>query len=167
MKITEDYLEQHTGHKYIFEYEEVDSFDDLPYEKCRQCYGVCFYDDKIIIVYNKEKNVWGIIGGTIEKGETFEETLKREVKEESNMEIIKAIPIGYQKVTDPKDKDFVLYQLRYACAVRPYGPFVADPTGSVTEIKIINPKDYKKYFYWGKIGESIFKRALELKAVLY
>jgi len=32
----------------------------------------------------------------------------------------------------------------------------------VTEIKLIDPKDYKQYFDWGEIGERIIERALEL-----
>ena len=106
-----------------------------------------------------------MIGGTIEPGETFEQTLKREIQEESNMEVLNFMPIGYQKVTDTRDNSFV-YQLRYACTTRPYGPFVSDPAGSITEIKLIDPKKYRDYFDWGKIGERIISRALELKPKL-
>lgn len=148
--------------EYIFEYSDVDSFEHLDKTKCKQVYGVCFLNDQIVIGYGGKKKDWGLIGGTIEAGESFEETLKREIEEESNMEILKFVPVGYQKVTDTRDKSFV-YQLRYACTVRPYGPFVSDPAGGVTKIKLIDPKDYKQYFDWGKIGERIIARALELK----
>jgi 8-oxo-dGTP pyrophosphatase MutT (NUDIX family) len=104
---------------------------------------------------------WGLIGGTIEKGETFEQTLRREIQEESNMKVLSFKPIGYQKVINLKDNSFI-YQLRYACIVEPFGPFVCDPDGSVTEIKLIDPKEYKKYFDWGKIGEGIINRAIEI-----
>ncbi len=161
MKITEDY----TGNskvKYIFEYEDTDSFADLESDKCRQAYGVCFCENQLVIGYGGKKADWGLIGGTIEVGETFEQTLKREIQEESNMEVLKALPIGYQKVIDTRDDSYI-YQLRYACLVKPLGPFVSDPAGSVTEIKLINPSEYKQYFDWGKIGERIIERALELK----
>ena len=81
------------------------------------------------------------------------------------MEVFSQIPIGYQKVTDTRDGSFI-YQLRYAALVKPYGPFIEDPAGGVTEIKLIDPKDYKKYFNWGEIGERIISRALELKEKL-
>ncbi|MCX6712062.1 MAG: NUDIX hydrolase [Candidatus Vogelbacteria bacterium] len=106
-----------------------------------------------------------MIGGTIEVGETFEQTLKREIQEESNMAVLKALPIGYQKVIDTRDDSYI-YQLRYACLVKPLGPFVSDPAGSVTEVKLIDPVEYKQYFDWGKIGERIIERALELKSKL-
>jgi hypothetical protein len=150
------------GIKYIVEYSDADSFDDLDKSKCTQTYGVCFYNDEMVVVCNGHKNTWGLVGGTIEKGEAFEETLKREIKEESNMEVLSYFPIGYQKVTDTRDNSEI-YQLRYTCIVRPYGPFIEDPAGGGTEIKLINPKDYKQYFDWGEIGERIIERALDLK----
>ena len=150
-----------SGVEYIFEYFDADSFDHLDYSKCQQVYGVCLYENKMVIGFGGKKKDWGLIGGTIEKGETFEQTLRREIQEESNMEVIKCLPVGYQKMTDTRDNSYV-YQLRYACTVRPYGPFVSDPALGITEIKLINPEDYKKYFNWGKIGERIISRALEL-----
>jgi hypothetical protein len=47
--------------------------------------------------------------------------------------------------------------------VKPYGDFISDPDGSITEIKLIDPKEYKQYFDWGEIGERIIERAIELK----
>jgi len=164
MKITENYL-GNSGVKYIFEYEDANSFDNLEYDKCRQAYGACFCDDKLVIGFGGKKNDWGLIGGTIEPGEKFEETLKREIQEESNMEVLKALPIGYQKVIDTRDDSYI-YQLRYACLVKPLGTFVSDPAGSVTEIKLIDPLEYKQYFDWGKIGERIIERALDLNSRL-
>ena len=164
MQISEEYI-GYSDVKYIFEYTDTDSFDHLEYEKCRQTYGVCFFGDEIVIGYGGHKKTWGLIGGTIEKGEMFTETLSREIQEESNMEVLKAQPVGYQKMIDTRDGSFI-YQLRYVCIVRPYGPFTSDPAGSVTEIKMINPQEYKTYFNWGKIGEHIIDRATQLKSKL-
>jgi ADP-ribose pyrophosphatase YjhB (NUDIX family) len=149
----------------IFEYHDADSFDDLEYKKCRQVYGVCFCGEKMVIGFGGQKQGWGLIGGTIEAGETFEETHVREVREESNMKVLSCLPIGYQKAVDTPDNSYV-YQLRYACAVEPHGPFVSDPAGGVTEIKLIDPAEYRKYFDWGEIGERIVTRALRLKSRL-
>lgn len=160
--ITENYKGK-SGVEYIFEYSDAESFDHLEYSRCRQTYAVCFCDDKMVIGYGGHKNSWGLIGGTIEEGENFEQTLKREIQEESNMEVLKLLPVGYQKMTDTRDDSFI-YQLRYVCTARPYGPFVSDPAGSITEIKLIDPKDCIWYFDWGKIGERIINRALELKS---
>ena len=161
MKITEPFKAEP---EYVFEYQDADNFDDLEYEKCKQTYGVCFYKDKLIVAFGYfggSGKSWGLIGGRIEKDETFEQTLRREVQEESNMKIISFKPIGYQKVINLKDQSFI-YQLRYACIVEPLGSFESDPAGTITEIKLIDPKEYKKYFDWGKIGERIITRGFEI-----
>ena len=163
MTITETHHGR-SGVTYIIEYHDADTFDDMDKSKCTQSYGVCFCGDKMVIGFGGKKKDWGLIGGTIEPGESFEETLAREIKEESNMKILKSKPIGYQKCTDTRDGSYI-FQVRYVCKVEPYGPFVADPAGGITEIKLIDVKDYKQYFDWGKIGERIIGRAAEIKAV--
>jgi hypothetical protein len=54
-------------------------------------------------------------------------------------------------------------EIKSTCIVEPYGDFVSDPDGDITEIKLIDPKDYGQYVKWGEIGDYIVKRALELK----
>lgn len=164
MNITNTYKGR-SGVEYVFEYSDTDSFDDLDISKCRQTYGVCFCENKIVICHNGKNKSWGLIGGTIEKGETLERTLRREIEEESNMEVLSFLPIGVQKVIDTRDNSF-FYQLRYVCLVKPYGPFVLDPALTITEIKHIHPNEYKQYFDWGDIGDRIMERALELRPLL-
>ncbi len=164
MPLTNTYIGA-SGVKYIFEYEDADSFKHLDPKDCTQAYGVAFCGDKIVIGFGGNKNGWGLIGGTIERGETLEQTLAREIKEESNMEVLSSLPVGYQKVTDTRDGKHY-FQLRYVCTVRPYGPFIGDPARGIKEIKLINPTEYKKYFDWGAIGERIISRAMELRSKL-
>jgi len=161
MKIIEN-ITWGDGVEYIFEYMDSDSFDELEYSHCRQVYAVCLFNDRMVIGFRGAKKKWGLIGGTIEEGENFEQTLRREIQEESNMEIVNFIPLGYQKVTNTQDGSFI-YQLRYLCSVRPFGPFISDPAGSITEITLIEPEEYRQYFDYGEIGERIVNRALELK----
>ncbi len=75
------------------------------------------------------------------------------------MKVLSQKFIGYQDIYEP---DRIARQTRSFCIVEPYGPFVSDPDGDVTEIKLIDPADYKKYFDWGKVGERIMERALSL-----
>ena len=151
----------HNGVNYGVRWEDADSFKHLSYEKCQQIYGVCFFGDKIIVCRKKPSKSWNLIGGHIEKGELIENALIREILEESNMKVLKHVPIGYQEVVSPDGTS--LLQLRSVGLVEPIGPFEEDPAGSVDEIKLINPEEYKNYFDWGKIGDRIIQRALELK----
>lgn len=148
------------GKPYELIYKDADDFSKLPYEKCQQAYGICFYKGKVILGFSRRMNKWSLIGGTIEPNETFEDALSREIKEESNMKLLKSWPIGYQKVVDSN-----IYQLRYACLVEPYGPFIADPDATedngVDRIIAINPSEFNTYISWGKIGNRLIKRAAE------
>jgi ADP-ribose pyrophosphatase YjhB (NUDIX family) len=163
--LVDEYIGQ-SGVKYLFEYFECDSFEHLPIDECSQCYGIAFHGDSMLIVNEVQKGTYGPIGGTVEKEERPDDTLKREIQEESNMKILYYRPIGYQKVIDTRGIQKSFYQLRYFCIVEPLGPFVSDPAGKVTELLEINPKDYKKYFDWKRIGDRIMERALEFKKSL-
>lgn len=148
-------LNWNDGKIYKLVWHDCDSFDEIKGKNLQQSYGVCFYNSKLVIT--RGFGGWNLVGGHIEKGESPEEALVREAVEESNMRVLKQIPIGYQTVTSPDGT--VDYQLRSFCIVEPIGKFVSDPAGSVTEIKLIDPKDYKNYFNWGKIGDRIMERA--------
>lgn len=152
---------QNEGKIYKFAYYELANYERLEADKIQQIYGVCFYQDQMVVVLNGKKGTWGLVGGKPEEGESIEQALRREVKEESNMQVLKWRPIGVQEVTDPEGDTY--YQLRVACKVKPFGDFVSDPAGTITEVKLINPRDYKNYFNWGEIGDKIVNRASQLK----
>lgn len=153
------------GKVYKLQYQDVDSFDQLPPDRIKQVYGVCWYGDKFVIGFRGKKKAWGLIGGSVEKGETIEQTLLREIQEESNMRVLRWVPIGYQEVASPEDDIF--YQLRVACTVEPIGDFISDPDVSITEIKLVSPDEYKNYFDWGEIGDRIIERAVQTKRKIF
>lgn len=148
------------GKTFQFKYWEVNSFDDLELEKIKQIYGVCLCSGKMVVVLNGKAGTWGLVGGTREQGESVEETLIREIREESNTKVLAWKPVGVQQVTDPDGN--VYYQLRAMCLVESLGDFEVDPAGTIIELKMIDPKEYKNYFDWGEIGENIIQRALLL-----
>lgn len=147
------------GKKIVVKYRDVNSFADLPIKNCLQIYGVCFYQGKIVLTYGRSGK-WNLAGGHVEKGETVEQTLIREVQEETNMRVLKQIPIGYQEILSPKENQG--FQLRSACLVEPIGKFEKDPAGSVLSIRLVNPKNYRKYLDWGEIGDRLVSRAIQL-----
>jgi 8-oxo-dGTP diphosphatase len=144
-----------------FEFFPADNFDFLKNQniKVNHASGFCFWNGKLLIVKNGESNRWSLAGGGIEANETYDEAMIREAKEEGNVKILKLIPLGYQSVKEKGQE--IIHQTRYSCLVEPYGEFVSDPGVDITEIKWINPRDYKKYFDWGGTGDYLLERALE------
>jgi ADP-ribose pyrophosphatase YjhB (NUDIX family) len=142
-------------------YNDISSELDLGGKKIQGVHAYCFYGDKLVLVYSDSKGCWTPPGGRIEADEDVWAAVRREVKEEANMNVLKQCFIGCQDIAGP---DGVVSQVRSVCIVEPCGPFVSDPDGEVTKIASVDPKDYKKYFDWGEIGDHIMRRALELKA---
>lgn len=138
-------------------YRDLPSFEDLRGLSIHAVHAFCFYQGKLVIVYDAGKNLWSPPGGRVEAGETIEEATVREVLEESNMRVLGIEPIGYIEITDPDGS--VRTQIRSFCIVEPIGPFIADPDGDITEIKLINTADIKEYFDWGTIGDTIVAEA--------
>lgn len=160
MEITSE-LKDLTGNlSHIFTYKEGDpeeNLGDIPLGGVRT---FCFYEDKLVIVSHGE-NVWTIPGGGIEKGETYQEAIAREVKEESNMNVLYTETIGYQDILTVK-KNTYHRQVMAFCIVKPFGDFISDPDGDIVEIKLIDPKDYREYIKWGEVADYLIRRSAEL-----
>ena len=153
-------LTNRSGQELDVTYREGDPTNDLEGKILQAVHAFCFYKDKLVIVHVPSKGYWTPPGGSIEPGETYEEAVVREVKEESNMKVLHQELIGYLDIYEPER---IVRQTRSFCVVEPYGDFTSDPDGEISEIKLIDPKDIKKYFDWGEIGDRIMERALELR----
>jgi len=146
---------------YIY-YEGVDPMQDLDGKILQAVHGFCFYGDKLVVVFAGDKGYWTFPGGSIEPGETYQEAVIREVKEESNMKVLHQELIGF---IDVYEENRTIRQTRSLCIVEPYGDFISDPDLDITEIKLVDPKDYGQYVKWGNIGDRIMERALEMKKI--
>ena len=145
-------LQKRTGQVFDVVYREGDYLDNLEGKSLQAVHAYCFYKEKMIVVYADNKGYWTPPGGGIEQGESVEEAVTREVKEETNMKVLYQEIIGYQDIYEPEK---IIRQTRSFCIVEPYGDFVADPDGDVSKIELIDPADYKKYFDWSTIGNRI------------
>ena len=154
------YLTNRTGQVLEYIYcEDRDPEEDLEGKILQAVHGFCFCGDKLVIVYSNIKGYWSFPGGGIESAETYEEAIVREVKEETNMKVLHQELIGYQDVFE---LNRIIRQTRSFCVVEPYGEFVSDPDGDVTEVKLIEPKDLKQYIDWHEIGDRLLERALSM-----
>lgn len=131
-----------TGQVFDYSYfEGLDPNENLENKILQAVHGLCFYGDRLVIVYAEDKGYWTFPGGGIEQGETYQEATAREIREESNMKVLHQELIGFQDIYEP---DKTIRQTRSFCIVEPYGDFVSDPDGDITEIKLIDPKDIKQ-----------------------
>lgn len=134
-------------------------------ENVEQVYGICFEKDGRMLIVNTTGN-WCLPGGTPEKDESFEETLKREVDEEADVEIDNLIPLGYNEIKrfnkDSSKKD-VFYQLRYIAKIVKVKKQTPDPAyNKISKRRFINPKDFFKYCPWGRPAEEMIERAVKV-----
>ncbi|MEK6937387.1 MAG: NUDIX domain-containing protein [Nanoarchaeota archaeon] len=101
--------------------------------------GIVIQDNKFLMVRKKGKDIWTSLGGKPESGETEEQALVREIKEEVNCET-KVI----RKLGDFKSKavfdDAILKLSTYLVELKG-NPKIIDP--ELEEFRFIS-KDYKK-----------------------
>lgn len=116
--------------------------------------------DKILVVREKS-GMWMLPGGGVEKGETLLDTLKREVKEETNREvkIETAKPLFYQmayKKNDTGEWEFSRVEVRYSVIVDKDLDFISDPdNGDVVEVRWVKINDLHEYLDWGETVQLI------------
>lgn len=144
------------GRKYEFFYSDEIDGSDLKIEGVR---ALCYCDKKLLIVNNKGH--WEPPGGSVEENENYIDAFKREVREESNMDVEKYENIGFQLVKNVNTgKNYWL--ALFFCIVKPNGKFDRDPDNDITEIKLIEPSVYSEYFNWGEITDYIMPKCSNL-----
>jgi len=64
--------------------------------KVKKCVGPILYDDsgKIFLMTSPKWKGWLVSGGKIEEGESYEEALRREIREELSIEITDLVFVG-------------------------------------------------------------------------
>jgi ADP-ribose pyrophosphatase YjhB (NUDIX family) len=113
-------------------------------EHVSQVSGYIFNGKKeMLIVKNKQ---WTIPGGHPEEGEEYIETLIREVREESNVEIKNIVYIGQVRVTHISNGE-VTFQLRYTAEVDVINDF-EQKEFEVSERLFISPAELTTYIPW-------------------
>lgn len=96
-------------------------------------------------------------GGKTEQGETVDQTLRREVREELNMHVIDWQALGYQRLIEPDGK--TLNQLRVYAKLEKIGEFVADPGGSVAGNELVGLDELNDHIHY---DEATANRMIKL-----
>lgn len=124
-----------------------------------QVYGVLFTDDGRIML-RVDNGFHGLVGGTPESGETYEETLHREVYEEVNCQISDLHYLGYQTV-EGDGKPYA--QLRYIAKLTKIGKNRPDLDGGKMCERILVPaEEAGDVLDYGEEGKEIICAAIKL-----
>ena len=130
--------------------------NDMP---ITQVYGVLF-DGKGHIMLRVDNGFHGLVGGTPEPGETYEETLHREVYEEVNCKISDLHYLGYQTVVGDGEP---YAQLRYIAKLTEIGENRPDLDGGKMCERVLVPTEQAgDVLDYGEEGKEIISAAIKL-----
>jgi len=108
-------------------------------------------DDNNQVLMIKNKHGWGLPGGHPELGETIEESLRREIKEEADCTINDFELLGYVEVADPQNNSIegrVYIQLRFFCHLDKIEDFKSE--FETSERKFVPFSQLPEYVTWMK-----------------
>lgn len=129
-----------------------------------QSSGVCFDEGGRILILRQEGKSWNLPGGHPEAGETLEQTVEREVYEETTVKIGRRQMIGYQEVRE--DGKIIRYQARFACLVERVDPMQPDPAkGKTHERMFVEPERVMDFIPFTHIKQIIDEAVTWYKAL--
>ncbi len=116
-------------------------------------YGIIINDGKMMVVTNRRTGKLWFPGGGVELGERLEAALKREVREETGLEIEVDSFEGFEEnffYYDPLDEAFQMFQFFYKCTPKTFAPIPSHlvDDGEATdprwvELKSLKPGDFE------------------------
>jgi 8-oxo-dGTP pyrophosphatase MutT (NUDIX family) len=74
--------------------------------------------DKILVMHRNKQGsqYYTLVGGRVNEGESLEQALVREIKEETGLEIVEARPVYFEEHPEPYNQQYI-----YLCKVAPHG----------------------------------------------
>lgn len=150
----------HSDQRYDITQVDVNSFTDVPDDLVKKAHAVCIWNHKMLLVHHPQWDIYGLPGGTREACETIEQSLGREILEETNCQVTRFQPLCYHKVVGANGD--VHYRLNYICEVHPIGEFKSDPAGNIDRIVWIAPQDYTQYIEKKPFKLAVLQRAIEV-----
>jgi ADP-ribose pyrophosphatase YjhB (NUDIX family) len=133
-----------------------------PLAETTQALGICFTAGYRIVLVTWNGIDWTLPGGTVEPGETLEQTLAREVREEACARVLACEYLGCQWVEELDGDRAPYYQTRFWARVE-LQPFKGEH--EMTGRKLVVPADFLSGLSWGRetTATLILERALAVE----
>lgn len=150
-----------------FDYEDrhilVDWYDisdkaAIPSLAWQQVYVIGNLDGLVPLVTNaRSPKPYNLPGGTVETGETLEQTMARELVEECNMRVMSWEPLGYQLLTEPDGSQVA--QFRAYALLEKIGEFTHDAGGAVIANTLVPIAQLEDHIQYGTVGTRMMELA--------
>jgi len=122
-------------------------------------------NDEILLTQSKKwKNLWQIPGGHIEMGETREQALKREIMEETGLEIDNIQPLYIEDCVYPKEFERKAHFIFIDYSAHLAGGKMAEKNYEMENYKWIKPEQALKEVKMNPYTEDLVKKFVEFKA---
>jgi len=105
--------------------------------------AIIFENGKILVMHRQKygNSYFTLVGGRINEGETSEQALVREVKEETGMDVIGATLVFIEKHPEPYNEQYI-----YICDVGPHGEIDVLPTSEEGQLNQMQTNMHKPYW---------------------
>jgi len=124
-------------------------------------HAICLVDAEQVLITQHKDGTYRLPGGTVEPGESTEQTLRREIYEETAAKVLEYRMLTYSKVWPEDDESHVEYHLKCWAKVELLDESVKDPSGSSIDRLVVTLEELREKIKWSDNKEALLQLALE------